>query len=123
MNWNSDISFMLLFFLMLLIFGFRCFGKQCYVRYRSKTILINKTKKIKTYSQESLLQILKSNNIDIKTQCNGGGTCGLCKCRIINPLEEVTEIEKSQLTNQEIQNGIRLSCQIKVNYNIEIEIF
>jgi len=51
----------------------------------------------------------------IESNCAGLGTCAKCKVRIQEGASALTSVEKSLLTQQEITNGIRLSCQAKLS--------
>ena len=88
-----------------------------------KTIItINDKKKIEAHKNFSLLNILSHNQIFIPSTCAGKGTCGMCKCKIMNNNEKVLPLEKALLSKKELKNGIRLACQVKVKKEISIEI-
>ncbi len=70
---------------------------------------------------ENLLKLLKKNDIDMYTPCNGKGTCGKCKVRISKDnSEELSKSEKKHLEENEIKEGYRLACQISVRNNMEV---
>lgn len=57
-------------------------------------------------------EILDNNSIRIRSACSGNGACGLCKIRLESwPVPGAESIERLQLTQQEIQNNVRLACQ------------
>ena len=43
--------------------------------------------------------------------CGGHGKCGKCKAKVTGSVTSLTESERSLLTEEEIQDGIRLLCQ------------
>ena len=43
--------------------------------------------------------------------CGGHGKCGKCKAKVTGEVNSLTESERSLLTEEEIQGGIRLLCQ------------
>ncbi|RMD97461.1 MAG: DUF4445 domain-containing protein, partial [Calditrichaeota bacterium] len=47
----------------------------------------------------------------IESDCAGIGTCGKCKVEVKGKLNPPTAVEKKLLSRQELQKGIRLSCQ------------
>jgi ferredoxin len=47
----------------------------------------------------------------IKTQCGGGGTCGLCAVRFIDSPPTANEADKAKLSKMKLDKGFRLSCQ------------
>ena len=70
---------------------------------------------------ENLLEIMLRNKIDIENNCNGKGSCGKCRVRILSDYKgEATKLEKEILTAEEIDSGVRLACKTKVEENIEI---
>ena len=72
-------------------------------------------KKQEAVSGDSLLKTAEKASILIDAACAGQGTCGKCKVRILsgnagNP----DSIEKQHLTENEIAQGWRLACRVKV---------
>jgi Na+-transporting NADH:ubiquinone oxidoreductase subunit F len=86
-------------------------------------ISINKGKKeLDVKGGAPLLQLLAGNEIFLPSACGGRGSCGACKCKVISDVGPHLPTEVPYLTKEEIDENIRLSCQIKVKKNIEIEI-
>ncbi|MFX1327437.1 MAG: ASKHA domain-containing protein [Promethearchaeota archaeon] len=66
----------------------------------------------------SLYEILTDLKIPIRSLCGGLGTCGKCKILIQNGreyLSPLTNAEKKLLNKDEIVNGWRLACEIKLD--------
>jgi len=53
--------------------------------------------------------------------CGGHGECRGCKVKMLSGMTEPTETERARFKSQELAEGWRLSCQTKINSNIEIE--
>ena len=51
---------------------------------------------------------------DFRMPCAGHGRCGKCKVFAKGVLSEPSEKERSYLTKQELEGGVRLACQTKV---------
>lgn len=68
----------------------------------------------------SLLSSLASQKIFVPSACGGKATCGLCKVAVLEGAGPLLPTEQPYLTAAEIQQGLRLSCQIKVKKNIKI---
>lgn len=68
----------------------------------------------------SLLATLKEHEIFIPSACGGRGSCGLCKVRIDSGGGEVLPTETPWLTPEELENRVRLSCQVKVRGDLAI---
>jgi Na+-transporting NADH:ubiquinone oxidoreductase subunit F len=87
-----------------------------------KTITLNNEKEIVVNSDDSVLSILAQNKIFIPSACGGKATCGFCKCRITEGGGEIKPTEEPFLSPEERENGVRLSCQVKVKGNMKIEV-
>ncbi len=70
----------------------------------------------------TLLSTLGNSKIFLPSACGGGGTCGLCRCQIIEGGGELLPTEKPYFSRKEQQNNFRLACQVKVKENMKIEI-
>lgn len=89
---------------------------------KEKVITINETTKIPVKGEDSLLNILSNNKIFIPSACGGKATCGFCKCQVLEGGGEVKPMEEPFLSPQEKKDGVRLSCQVKVQDDIKIAI-
>lgn len=80
----------------------------------------------KTYEYEageSLLEILLAQKIFVDNPCNGKGVCGKCRVRILNgDAPEATATEKGFIKEEELKNGVRLSCLVKPDRDLEVEL-
>ena len=47
----------------------------------------------------------------LSAPCGGKGRCGKCRVKARGALSQPTEAEKAALSEQEIQEGVRLACQ------------
>jgi Na+-transporting NADH:ubiquinone oxidoreductase subunit F len=90
--------------------------------YGEKNILINNEKTLNIEAGRSLLSTLKSESIFIPSACGGKGTCAYCKVKIIEGGGPVLPTETPYLSDREIEDNIRLSCQVKVKEDFKIEI-
>lgn len=90
--------------------------------YGEKKIIINQDKELIVEGGKTLLSSLVNNDIFIPSACGGKGSCGYCKCKVNNGAGQVLVTELSYLTDQDIKNNVRLSCQVKVKEDMEIEI-
>ena len=72
---------------------------------------------------ESLMTALVNSNVFIDNPCNGKGTCGKCKVRILSgDVLEPCATEQSLLTEEELEQNIRLSCMVTDYSDITIEV-
>ncbi len=85
-------------------------------------ILINDEKKIHVPVGSKLLTALADNGLFVSSACGGGGTCGQCKVKIHSGGGEILPTELSHITKREAAHGERLSCQVSVKHNMNIEV-
>lgn len=72
---------------------------------------------------QSLLNILLEQKIFVDNPCNGKGNCGKCKVRLLEgELEPLCDTERRFLREEEVRNGIRLSCMVRPQEDLRIEI-
>jgi Na+-transporting NADH:ubiquinone oxidoreductase subunit F len=69
-----------------------------------------------------LLTTLAENGIFIPSACGGRGSCGACKCKVSTDIGPHLPTETPYLDKDEIAQNVRLSCQVKVKENLQIEI-
>ena len=79
-------------------------------------------KELSVKGGEQLLSLLASEGIFLPSACGGRGSCGACKCRVTSDIGPHLPTETPYLSNQEISDNIRLSCQVKVKADISIQI-
>lgn len=87
-------------------------------------ILINddEDKSVEVDAGGNLLTVLSNNKIFLPSACGGGGTCGMCKCQILEGGGDVLPTEKSLLTRSDIKEDWRIACQVKVKEDMNIHV-
>ena len=88
------------------------------------TILINEDpdKAVTTQAGSTLLSTLANNQIFIPSACGGQGTCGVCRVTVKSGGGALLPTESGHISRGEAREGCRLSCQVKVKQDMEIEI-
>ncbi|OOV88276.1 NADH:ubiquinone reductase (Na(+)-transporting) subunit F [Oceanospirillum linum] len=86
------------------------------------TVTINGEQKITTPAGGKLLQTLASNGIFLSSACGGGGSCAQCKCIVSSGGGSILPTEESHFTMGEKKEGWRLSCQVPVKQDMEVEV-
>lgn len=75
-----------------------------------------------TNSDQPLMQLLLDRGIPVSSSCLGKGICGKCRVQIISgDLTPPMEAEMRVMQKNQIPHGFRLSCQIKVESDLEID--
>ncbi|APD07522.1 uncharacterized protein UJ101_02018 [Flavobacteriaceae bacterium UJ101] len=83
------------------------------------TININESKNITGSNQDSVLNQLENNGINISNKCRVG-SCGKCKIKLTSG--EVNTINSEALTKEEVDQGYILGCVSIPKENIKVEI-
>ena len=66
----------------------------------------------------SLLSTLGDNGIFLPSACGGGGSCGMCKCQVLEGGGEILPTEVNFFTRRQQAEKWRLGCQVKVRIDI-----
>ena len=87
-------------------------------------VIINndEEKSIDAPSGKPLLSALSANGIFIPSGCGGGGSCGMCKCKVTEGSRGPLPTELAHLSRKERKADIRLACQMKVKEDLKIRI-
>jgi Na+-transporting NADH:ubiquinone oxidoreductase subunit F len=110
----SGISALLAFFLEI---------ARAYVAdYGECRITVNQEKDLPVQGGSPLLFSLMDEGIFVPSACGGRGTCALCKVKVMEGGGPVLPTETPYLSQDEIQEKVRLSCQVKVKGDLAIEI-
>jgi len=70
----------------------------------------------------TVLNTLMANDIFLPSACGGGGTCGMCKCQVIEGGGSILPTETGFFTRKEQQQQWRLGCQVKLREDMTIQI-
>ncbi len=90
--------------------------------YGKCNIKINNEKELEVQGGKSLLACLVEEGIFIPSACGGRGSCGFCKVKVNKGVGDFLPTELPWLSEDEKKQNIRLSCQVKVKNDFEIEI-
>lgn len=74
---------------------------------------------------ESIFAAARRANILVPTACNGKGTCGLCRIKIVSGKENLdapSAIETRHLGNTYFITKLRLSCQVHPKGDCTVEL-
>ncbi|UWQ43493.1 NADH:ubiquinone reductase (Na(+)-transporting) subunit F (plasmid) [Leisingera aquaemixtae] len=85
-------------------------------------ITINGEKTISVPAGGKLLQTLAAEKLFVPSACGGGGTCAQCRVRVHSGGGSILPTEESHITKREAACGDRLSCQVAVKQDMDIEV-
>ena len=86
------------------------------------TITVNDEKKITVPAGGKLLQTLAEAGLFLPSACGGGGSCAQCKCIVGAGGGGILPTEESHFTKREANEGWRLSCQVAVKQDMDVEV-
>ncbi|GAA0302166.1 NADH:ubiquinone reductase (Na(+)-transporting) subunit F [Psychrosphaera haliotis] len=100
------------------------FAKSKLVSTGDVRILINEDedKSVVASAGGKLLNVLADKGIFIPSACGGGGTCGQCRVHVHSGGGDILPTEEGHITKREAKEGCRLSCQVAVKQDMEIEL-
>ena len=85
-------------------------------------IMINEQKEIEIPAGGKLLGALADAGVFVSSACGGGGTCAQCKVKIHEGGGEILATEKDHINKKEAAEGERLSCQVAVKQDMNVEV-
>ncbi len=82
----------------------------------------NGTKVIEVNPGSTLLNTLSENGVFLPSACGGGGSCGMCRCHVLEGGGDILPTEVNFFTRKQQQEKMRLACQVKVKEDMKIEV-
>ena len=86
------------------------------------TINDNPDQSIQVTAGGKLMNTLADAGIYLPSACGGGGSCQQCRCVIRSGGGDILPTEASAFTKGEVKEGWRLSCQVAVKQDMNIEV-
>ena len=83
-------------------------------------ITINDEKELTVPAGNTLISTLAEQKIFLASACGGKGSCGQCKCRVVEGGGSILPTETGFFTRKQIQDHWRLGCQVKVKENLKV---
>ncbi|OPZ35448.1 MAG: Na(+)-translocating NADH-quinone reductase subunit F [Spirochaetes bacterium ADurb.BinA120] len=71
---------------------------------------------------KSLLTTLSLHGVLLPSSCGGKGTCGTCKCQVMEGGGDILPIETAHISRAMEKRNWRLSCQVKVRSDMSIRV-
>ncbi len=110
------------FVIMLLVIMLMVASKKLVPQGLAKLNINEGNREIEVKPGSSLLTALAGQKIFLPSACGGGGTCAMCKCKVLEGGGELLPTEAGQVTKAEAKEGVRLACQLKVKEDLKLEI-
>lgn len=117
-----SLGVMLFTLIVLMLVTVILFARSRLVSAGDVSITINGEKTVKVPAGGKLLQTLAEQKLFVPSACGGGGTCAQCRVRIHSGGGSILPTEEGHITKREAACGDRLSCQVAVKQDMEIEV-
>lgn len=85
-------------------------------------ITINGKDTISVEQGGNLLTTLSEQGIYLPSACGGKGSCGQCKCQVVEGGGEILDSERGHFTRKQVKENWRLGCQCKVKGDVAIKV-
>ena len=83
-------------------------------------LTVNGEKELEVPIGGTLLNTLQGQNIYLSSACGGSGSCGQCRCRVVEGGGEILPTETGFFSRKEQKEHWRLSCQTKVKEDLQV---
>ena len=84
-------------------------------------LTINGDKVMEVESGSTLLNTLAVNDVFLSSACGGKGSCGQCKCQVLDGGGEILPSEVGHFSRKQQKDHWRLGCQVKVKGDMAIK--
>ncbi len=88
----------------------------------SVTVLVNGERQVSMPVGVRLMNGLADAGLFVASACGGGGTCGQCRVRVLSGGGAILPTETSLISKREAADHYRLSCQVTVKQDLEIQV-
>lgn len=106
----------------LILVGALLFAKAKLIPSGNVEVVVNDEKKFETPMGGTLLNTLQSQGIFLSSACGGSGSCGQCRCQILEGGGNILPTEVGFFSRKQIQAHWRLGCQAKVKEDMKIKV-
>lgn len=120
-NFVIIISAIVIFLLVIsLLVAILLYAKKKLTPQGEVTLTINDEKELTIEPGGTVLNTLSSNGIFLASACGGKGTCGMCKCQVLEGGGSILATEVDFFTRRQQADNWRLGCQVKIKEDIKI---
>ena len=85
-------------------------------------LTINGKTELEVEQGSSLLNTLSTNGVYLSSACGGKGSCGQCKCQVVEGGGEILDSEKGHFTRKQQKENWRFGCQVKVKGDMGVKV-
>ncbi|MBO4370269.1 MAG: NADH:ubiquinone reductase (Na(+)-transporting) subunit F [Paludibacteraceae bacterium] len=85
-------------------------------------VVLNGDKEMEVASGGALLGTLAAEGVFLPSACGGKGSCGQCKCQVLEGGGEILPTEQVHFSRKQQKDHWRLGCQVKVKGDLSIKV-
>ncbi len=116
---TSVVVFLIIILLLVVVL---LFAKAKLVKVGNVEVTVNDDKTYTVPMGGTLLNTLQNQGIFLSSACGGKGSCGQCRCQVMEGGGEILATEVPHFSRREIKNDWRLSCQVKVKDDMKVRV-
>jgi Na+-transporting NADH:ubiquinone oxidoreductase subunit F len=106
----------------LILVGALLFAKAKLIPSGNVKVVVNGEKEFESPIGGTVLGTLQSEGIFLSSACGGGGSCGQCRCQVIEGGGTILPTEVGFFSRKQIKDHWRLGCQTKVKEDMKIQV-
>ena len=123
MNSSAIITSLIVFLaVIILLVIILLIAKRFLVASGDVTITLNGDKTMQVPAGGSLLSTMANAGTFLPSACGGKGSCGQCKCQVIEGGGEILPTETVHFSRKQVKDHWRLGCQVKVKNDISMKV-
>ncbi|NCC98893.1 MAG: NADH:ubiquinone reductase (Na(+)-transporting) subunit F [Bacteroidia bacterium] len=88
----------------------------------SVKVTLNGDKEIELASGGTLLGSLAAEGVFLPSACGGKGSCGQCRCQVLEGGGEILPTETVHFTRKQVKDNWRLGCQVRIKNDISLKV-
>lgn len=108
--------------IILLLVAMLLFAKSKLTAGGTVNINVNDKMNLVVTPGSSLLLTLSQEKLFLPSACGGGGTCGMCRCQVVEGGGSILPTEVGFFNRRQINEKWRLGCQVKVKEDLKIHV-
>lgn len=85
-------------------------------------VTLNGDKEIELNSGGTLLSSLSAEGVFLPSACGGKGSCGQCRCQVLEGGGEILPTETVHFTRKQVKDNWRLGCQVKLKNDVSVKV-
>lgn len=116
------VSVVVFFTLTMIIVASLLYAKAKLIPSGNVKLVVNGEKEFSVAQGSTLLNTLQSQGIYLSSACGGGGSCGQCRCQVMEGGGNILPTEVGFFSRKQIKDHWRLGCQTKVKADLQVQV-